>query len=326
MIEVLVAIAILAGIVLVVYSSFDAVTRTTYLARVVSDEMRMKQFLMRSFAANFASVYADVTLMNEAFLFEGKSGGGPEGPMDSIRFASSAPLMGGMAMPGIFKEVHYGAADSGEQGMTVEALDEDEERDAPHLESSEQLLASVSALTEDEGLDTDIDIDLDAAGYESPSWSVPIGSFDAAYYDGEEWVEEWDSVEAGRLPWGVRIRINYVAGSEEEEDAGSAGDEDADFEMYYPIPMAIGVLTTGDEWAEMYGGAYGLEGGPEDGENPDGALDDARRGSQRGFGRDREGLQRPRGAERPGQRERIQGLPRGNRLGGLGIGQQRRGS
>jgi len=59
------------------------------------------------------------------------------------------------------------------------------------------------------------------------------------YFDGQKWRDDWNSQDAGCLPWCVRIRINF-AKTEEEVDAEKADgidpSENPDFEMVVPIP------------------------------------------------------------------------------------------
>jgi len=86
---------------------------------------------------------------------------------------------------------------------------------------------------------------------EAPSWTLEtIRSVDFKYYDGvqEKWFDAWDSMELGRLPWCVHIRINF-AKSEEETEAerleGYTDDKDPDFEMVVVIPQGVGTREAG---------------------------------------------------------------------------------
>ena len=90
------------------------------------------------------------------------------------------------------------------------------------------------------------DFELDE-GNPPAGWSVPLRSLDIEYYDGseEEWVEEWDSTVLERLPWSVRVKINFPLteeGLEAEEDAGIDPDEDPDLLLVVPIPLATGAM------------------------------------------------------------------------------------
>ena len=90
-------------------------------------------------------------------------------------------------------------------------------------------------------------------GEDAHSWSMPVGSFDLAYFDGEEWVDEWDSGELGRLPWCVRIRINYARTEDEiaaDRDARMSAEDDPDYEVIIPIATGLGSRSMAGEWFE----------------------------------------------------------------------------
>jgi len=83
---------------------------------------------------------------------------------------------------------------------------------------------------------------------------VPIRTFDIRYYDGAEWVDEWDSEIVGRLPWSVHVKVNFARTEEqieEEEDENIDIEEDPDFEMVIPLPTGFGRLQDGREIAAM---------------------------------------------------------------------------
>jgi hypothetical protein len=98
-------------------------------------------------------------------------------------------------------------------------------------------------------------VDADSGGfvtdmsYQSPSWTVPIRSLDIRYFDGTDWLEEWDSTKENRVPWCVDIRINFARPEEQllqEQADGIRPDEDPDFEMVVPIPAGLSRLPQGD--------------------------------------------------------------------------------
>jgi hypothetical protein len=98
------------------------------------------------------------------------------------------------------------------------------------------------------------DQNVNAAMYQAPSWSVPIRTLDITYFDGAEWVEEWDSMTLGRLPWCVQIRINFARTDEEiqrEIDQNIDIENSPDFEMVVPLPIALGQQTDGRQLNEM---------------------------------------------------------------------------
>lgn len=269
LIEVLFAMSLAAVVVAIIYESFAAVTDATSVARQSAEELRIRQFLTRSFESSFSTVYVDLGFYNDQFAFTTASETGGGGAMDSVEFCSSAPLMGGMAPPGFFKRVHYGAAPPGTSDMTLgrnEPADlEGLSRSTVVFEATETLVAMTAPQPDQSEFSKDTSKQETAAAFgldeASPAWTAPIAALDFSFFDGEEWVEDWDSVEMGRLPWCVRIRLNF-ARTEEQADAGDNGTnvtEDPDFEMYIPIPMGVGVWTPADQWLDAagYGAYYG---------------------------------------------------------------------
>jgi len=82
--------------------------------------------------------------------------------------------------------------------------------------------------------------------YESPAWTVPIQSVDITYFDGEEWIDTWDSLAIGHLPWSIRVRLNFARTDEELEADRKEGidiEEDPDFDLIVPIPLGSGVIS-----------------------------------------------------------------------------------
>jgi len=284
LIEILIAISLLAVIAAIVYESFAAVTDATDAARLSAEELRLRQFLARSFASSFSTVYVDPGFTNEQFQFIGVSETGSSGATDSVEFCSSAPLMGGTAPPGFFKRVHYSAVSPSDSSMNLEAFDSGSMNGLAEstltFEASESLLAMSAPMQDMTGSNGNKNAAEQAAAFGagvseamSPAWTAPIDGLDLSYFDGEQWVEDWDSMAMGRLPWGVRIRINF-ARLKSEEDAGFRKTlaEDPDFEMFIPIPLGVGVLTDAATWLQDLDaqGLGGIAGGP--GAGPDGGA------------------------------------------------------
>jgi prepilin-type N-terminal cleavage/methylation domain-containing protein len=300
LLEVLVAISILVIITSIVYASLSSVVTATEIARVSADEMRMRQFLARGFQLNFSTIVADPVFRDERYVLIGISEKGSRGAMDSVEFASSAPVIGGASPPGAFKRVYYGAVSNSpgagdEEGAPVGAM---------KLESSEQMMLDPTMAEEygtdffgdgggrpntfgrdssfgagglsgrssrsfgDRGLsdrssskrgsDRTSDSSSRRSGKssrkpslpegetgQSPGWNVPVDQFDVSFFDGYEWVEDWDSIEFGRMPWAVRIRLNYARSEEEydaDQEAGIDRDKDFDFETVLTIPIGAGLI------------------------------------------------------------------------------------
>jgi prepilin-type N-terminal cleavage/methylation domain-containing protein len=107
------------------------------------------------------------------------------------------------------------------------------------------------------------------AMFQTPYMEVGIRTLDFEYFDGKEWVKEWNSSaydtepipqagfgasataranqrpEAmGRLPWAVRVRINFHKTDEElalEKREGLIEKEDVDFELVIPLRQGQGI-------------------------------------------------------------------------------------
>ena len=261
--ELILAMAIIVIMTAIVYSSLSSVVNSTAMARAAAEETRLRQFLARSFETNFRSVYSDRTNEQPAFQFIGVNDESSDGPMDSVRFCSTAPLMGGMALPGDLKEVRYEVMndEASELGLDLDETRAEKDEDRPEgstLESVEMPLiaGNVEALdTADEDELAELATD---PNYEAPHWSVPIRSMDLQYFDGAEWLDEWDSLQFGRVPWCVHIRINFAKTDEQlKEEASENYDDidDPDFEMVIPIPLGLGVTEDGRSLADFSGQA-----------------------------------------------------------------------
>ncbi|HNR29264.1 MAG TPA: prepilin-type N-terminal cleavage/methylation domain-containing protein [Candidatus Hydrogenedentes bacterium] len=244
LLELMVAISILTVIVTIIYISFSSVTRASEVARDVAENLRLHQFLLRHFNQVIPTLHADAAVSIEAYQVLGEDASGPMGPADKLRFCSSTPLMGGKSLPGVFKVVTFEVMDEsaeeggGLTGIETEEPDQWNDRGALALEYRE------SPLTVDMNAEGDQMLGgFDATEQEYASWRVPVSSFDVTYFDGEEWITEWNSLDKGLIPWAITIRINF---SKSEADwaadraAGITPEEDPDFEMSYVLPAGAG--------------------------------------------------------------------------------------
>lgn len=260
LIELLITITILAGITAIVYRSFASVTDATDRVRVDAEELRLRQFLSKSFMDNFSMAYAppfelpdeefestaglqgNASLLDEIEYFEGVSDGGVNGPQDVVSFWSTAPAMGGVALPGDRKIVQYEVVrDRGKKyGLSFneeETLEEDP--DIFLVASEAPILQGDDTIFEDDEYE-----DVDEVDFDGPSWRVPIRSMDLTYYDGAEWQDEWTYSDQQRLPWAVRIKINFAKTQErldQEEDQDLDPKEDPDFELIVTIASGLGM-------------------------------------------------------------------------------------
>ncbi len=234
--EILIAIFILAVIMSIVYATFANVTNVMAAVRVSAEELRLREFLVRSFTTNLSGLYTDRALEDEAYRLIGINEDGPQGARDTLRFVSTASIIGGMGLPGDVKEVRYEIFGEDE----IEGLSNDEEGTCPtYIQATETPLLAGNI----QGLDEDVGGFVAPEGFESPMWTVPIQTMDIQYFSGEEWVDEWDSLVTGRMPWCIHIRLNFAKTEEQleaEESEGYDPYEDPDLEIVVPIPAGLG--------------------------------------------------------------------------------------
>jgi prepilin-type N-terminal cleavage/methylation domain-containing protein len=284
LIEVLIAMTILVIITGTVYASFSSVVSSVETTRVFAEEMRLRQFLQRSFNTNFSTAYVNGD--NEAynsqfFQFVGVNGTDSHGHADSVRFVSSAPIVGGGALPGDLKEVKYEILSSEDESQKL--FDDDEDQAQPEdeqlsfrdhmLQCLETPIQQGNVQSLDSGASDTTAVQADDS-YIAPMWTVPIQSFDILFFDGQEWLEEWDSEAVGHMPWAVHIRIAFAkpeAMREADKEAGFNVNDDPDIELIIPVPPGIGVTldqrdfqeSTGDDGAVAGSGGEGSGGSGE---------------------------------------------------------------
>ena len=113
------------------------------------------------------------------------------------------------------------------------------------------------------------------AMFQRPYMELAVRTLDIEYFDGEEWVPEWnssayestdeDTPEAlGRLPWAVRLRINFAKSEEElayDKQDGLNEEEDVDFEMVVPVRQGQGITQHVYEVPELQNLVPGYAGG-----------------------------------------------------------------
>lgn len=259
--EILVAMILLTIILSIVYMTFSTVIQSTEDARAASFEMRTRQFLTRSFTSNLnqttegwspGSAYRSPTgplqaeNPAEAGLGAGTARYWLDGKSDSLSFVSTAPLAGNAALPGFIKLVTY---EIGSQESDEDLLTDFGAKPQATLEVTETPLAlsggvtsggiglgsRAAEFTREDVLDTAQQI-----GMQSVSWDIPIDTLSFLYFDGEKWVDTWDSLLLERMPWAVDIRINFPT-DEEIFESERDPEEDPDFRLVLTIPVGAGV-------------------------------------------------------------------------------------
>jgi prepilin-type N-terminal cleavage/methylation domain-containing protein len=248
LLELMISLSILTAIMLIIYVSFSSVVNATEVVRGVAEDLRMKQFLSRQFHQLLPAVRADLAVQIASYEFVGEDGSGAYGPADTLKFCAAVPLLGSKSLPGLYKIVTFEVADANapeeEDALTGVTMNYEAgtAADEPDLmlRFTEQPLV-VDVLGEEGDLLGSADIDKG----EFASWSVPVRTLDFAYFDGEEWIEEWNSIDLGLLPWAVRVRVNFQKDKADlaiMRDRGIDPEEDPDFELIVMIPAGAGTL------------------------------------------------------------------------------------
>lgn len=245
LLELLVSILVLTVLTAIVYSSFRSVADTTAMARQGAEDLRFRQFLWRNIQTNLNSIYIDPACVSPEYQFLGTDEQGAFGPADAVRFCTALPMDGPDSLPGVLKVVTYQVVDQYEAAEGEVALGSVDDG-AAEGESDEMLLEILEEplVLETEDFAANDFEDLDEIQFER---HIPIATFDVQYYDGiaDEWLDEWDSTLEQRLPWAVRVKINF-ARSEEEWSADITGgfdpEEEPDLELTACLPAGAGVV------------------------------------------------------------------------------------
>ena len=238
LLELLVSVTILAVVAGMVYGALQSATTSVAIASEVTEELRVRQFLSSQFQDVLSTAYMDPAGGREAFQFVGEESGGAFGPADSLRFVSTEPLTGSRSLPGVLKVV------------TIEAGTDEAAEQLSGLAGEEEARQHITLMYQEAPLVLEGEDDF-AAGFQFDeedyaSWRVPVQTFDVAFYDGEEWVETWDTLSERMMPWAVRLRINFAKDEEAMDEDAAAGidrNEFPDYEAVMPMPLGKGALT-----------------------------------------------------------------------------------
>ena len=246
MLEVLVAVTILAMICAIVYASFVSVADTSEVARQAAADLRFQQYIYNSFADNMSSIYTDPPCLQQTYALLGEDEGGAFGPADSITFCTSQSMPGAYALPGILRQVRYEVVQESDEALgRMDTMTIDSAIQAPGGRMMLQVTETpLAPLADDEELSIDDGLMADQARVRQ----IPVHSMDVLYYDGyeEEWVEDWDSLELKRMPWAIEVRVNLARSEDQLQALDAQGvdlAETPDIHMQFPVPVGAGALS-----------------------------------------------------------------------------------
>lgn len=254
--ELLIAMVIVAIISGIVYSTFTSVLASTETTNIAAEQLYTQSFLTRHIQSNFAqahagwqpgAVYRPVSdpqntitqVMPESiFFFQGKD----NGQEDSITFTTSAPISGMTGLPGFFKQVTYEIIDGSEIEMPASSPYYGFTASGPVLRVREVPLMSYGDSFGGQVMSDYANKLLQNAeelGVATPTWTFPVGGMNIRYFDGEEWVEEWDMALEERLPWALDFTFEWRPWGEEVSTASD--DAENQFRMVVTIPAGAGI-------------------------------------------------------------------------------------
>ena len=255
------ATVLLAIVVSIVYATFATVIQSIEDTRAASFEMRTRQFLARSFGGNLTQATegwlpgaayrtGDVAVQegseNVPAIARGKMRYWLDGESDSLTFVSTAPLSGTTGLPGYVKLVTYEVVYGGTEEEGQNLLTDFGQEPQAALEVSETPLAlSGSGLRANFGFADftreEVIQSAELLGMKSVGWDLPIESIAFQYFDGENWLDTWNSLDYGRLPWAVDIRINFPVSQEEEIADGFDPEREPDVHLVFVVPAGAGI-------------------------------------------------------------------------------------
>jgi len=182
LLELLVALAIVAVVITLLYESFNAVLRSTQLVDEESEIDQMVRISMERITSELRSAYYGLpsqTAGSSTFMFVGQDSMASDYPTDTLRFStlSHARVSSGNADPTV-SIVEYSLVPVPETDTAV----------LMHREETTPLSSSASGLEE----------------YELAESVVGL-SF--RYFDGKDWTEQWNDSDKKKLPKAVEIQL-----------------------------------------------------------------------------------------------------------------------
>jgi len=245
LIEMLIAVVILAIMSGMIYVSFSSVVNTMDIARVNAQDLEARRFLQENIAHNLRAIYSDAACADPSFQLLSEDESGAFGDADTLRFVASLPMPGAGSMPGQYIEVLYELTESyAGEGEDDLAPTDTEAPSGYVLRISEKPLTLKPIGT---------DFEVDAFEYEPRVREVPINSINYRFYDGiaEEWLDEWDSLAEQRMPWSIEVSVYFARGQDAaamDYQAGINAGENPDMTMLITLPIGAGTEEPFIDW------------------------------------------------------------------------------
>ncbi|MFP6597970.1 MAG: prepilin-type N-terminal cleavage/methylation domain-containing protein [Candidatus Hydrogenedentota bacterium] len=255
--ELLIAMVIVAIISAIVYSTFTSVLASTETTNIAAEQLYTQSFLTRHIQTNFTQAHpgwqpgaayrptsdpqntVTQVMAESMFLFEGRD----DGQEDSITFTASSPILGMSGLPGFLKQVTYEIIDGSEIEVPTGSPYAGFSTSGPVLRITEIPPMSYGDSLGAEAMSIDVERlqqDAEELGIATPTWTFPVGGMNILYFDGEEWVEDWDMALEERLPWALDFTFAWRPWGEEAR-ASTSESADNEFRMVVTIPAGVGI-------------------------------------------------------------------------------------
>ncbi len=186
LLEVLLALAILAAIITVVYASFSTASRNVENAEASRDETDLARTLIARLADDIANAYYN-SAMSGTTIFYGKKGELGTGD-DKRRFDS-------ISMTAL---TNWRKPDSKETDLWEVGY---------HFEETADVRGRVLMRREKRELSKDIPLLEGGVDYEITN---KVEEFQLRYYNGSQWADEWDTRKHPNLPKAVELSLTFA--------------------------------------------------------------------------------------------------------------------
>lgn len=209
LIEVLVAVAILAMIFSIVFGTFFYTVNSAEEQEERATIYQKASFMLNNITQNVSSAYVPFGGLyepeeDEQPIFLGTQADDPAEPVDKLSIFTTNPRFAAPSLAGEIACVSYAPAE-------VDALGQDP---LSHDENNPCVLAcTVTPLLTGTGTDTAAPDTLDTPS--TPQWTMNIRSLKFEYFDGTEWVPEWTYEEQGMLPAALKVSLEMADSSGE---------------------------------------------------------------------------------------------------------------